>query len=572
MSKRSSTQWIDLLGRPSTWSVWGLVVATIVAKIVFAFGNLLLVMEAPSLTLGANTVFTLVIFALLGVMARVLAGRVSESISGIIVGATLLVLSAARGFGVQWMVTVVGADDDLTAWFRAIVSVSVFAPGLVLSVLIVELVRQWRKNQAAIVALSEQREKTVDTVSSAVDAYLLDLSEGIRREIEPTLRAIPSLGSAQARQSLKDIINSIVRPLSASLQNSRADLVDIPPARSVRVAVRNFITLALQGAPLAPGLTGLIFGLTLLPRNLSSGGVLAGLGATVALGVFIGIGTFSINALSRRLFRNLPHWIHLGLLAILLGALGSLIAVLSQLLTGTTLGFDNVFLVGAAATVTLSVLLGGVVNATRYVAQQQWEKKELEEALEREIAAARRLQWQRHRSLGNMLHGPLQAALNSGSIRLSRAKTAEEVDETCEWLTREVTSLLDQIPNLESSGSPLGLAIERITDTWEGICDITWRLEESLVPSLSGEPVSGAIADVLVEAVFNAIKHQAPEEVDVEIVEEKPGQIRLTVSHLGTLLATARPGLGTQTFESLTSSFGWREHEGSVLFEASFYR
>lgn len=572
MSKRSSTEWIDLLGRPSTWSAWGLVVATVVATIVFTFGNLLLVMSAPLETLAANTLLTVAIVAILGALARLLSDRLSPPRAGITVSVALLALSAARGYGLQWVINVVGFEDDMTAGFRAVVSVSVFAPGLVLSVLIVELVRQWRKNQSEIEALREQREKTLETTRSAVDAYLSDLSEGVRREIEPTLRSIPSLGSAQARQALKDIINSIVRPLSTALHNPRGDLVEVPPARSVRVAVQKFINLALQGAPLAPGLTGLIFGLTLLPRNLASGSVWEGLGATLALGVIIGAGTAGINAISRRLLRRLPAWAHLGLLGVILSILGSLVALLSQLLTGSSLGFDNVFLVGATATVTLSVLLGGVVNATRYVAQQRLERKHLEADIEREIAAARRLQWQRHRSLGNMLHGPLQAALNSGTIRLSRATTSEEIRDVSDWLTDEVSSLLDLGTSPENSLSDVRVAIERITDTWEGICAIAWTVDDSLLDSMVAQPVSGAIADVVVEAVFNAIKHQSPDRVDVEIAEEKPDRIRLTVSHPGSLLATSRPGLGTQTFASLTSSFKWQEHAGRVVFDAVFYR
>lgn len=546
--------------------------ATVVATIVFAFGNLLLVMAAPLQTLAANTLLTVANVAILGVLARLLADRLSPTKAGVAVGVALLVLSAARGYGLQWVINVVGFEDEMTAGFRAVVSVSVFAPGLVLSVLIVELVRQWRKNQSEIEALTEQREKTFETTKLAVDAYLSDLSEGVRREIEPTLRSIPSLGSAHARQALKDIINSIVRPVSTSLHNPRRDLVEVPPARSGRVAVRKFINLALHGAPLAPGLTGLIFSLTLLPRNLASGSVWEGLGATLALGVIIGAGTFGINAISKRLLRRLPVWAHLGLLGVFLSILGSLIALLSQLLTGSSLGFDNVFLVGAAATVTLSVLLGGVVNATRYVAQQRLERQNLETDIEREIAAARRLQWQRHRSLGNMLHGPLQAALNSGSIRLSRATTSEEIADISDWLTDEVANLLDDATRLDHAHSDLRAVIERIANTWEGICAITWTVDDSLMDSMAGEPVSGAIADVVVEAVFNAIKHQSPDRVDVEIVEQKPDRIRLTVSHPGSLLATSRPGLGTQTFATLTSSFGWREDSGRVVFDAVLYR
>lgn len=570
MAKNAATGWIGLLGRPSTWSVWGLVGATIVATIVFAFGNLMLVMSQPVLSLVTNTFLTVVVFAFLAFTARLVSGRLSETRAGVGIGILLLGLSALRGYGLDWVVTFADIDDGPTAGFRAVVSVSVFAPGLVLSVLIVDLVRKWRRYQAEIVSLSETREKTVDTVESAIDAYASDLADWVRGEIEPTLRSIPSLGTAQARQSLTDIVNSVVRPLSTTLQHPRGDLMAAPDARTVRVALRNFVTLALQGAPLAPGLTGLIFGLTLLPRNLNVGTVLEGVAATMALGLVIGFGTRGINAVSHRFFRTLPEWTHVALLGCALGALGSLIAVMSQLLTSSSLGFDNIFLVGVAATLTLSVLLGGVVNATRYVAQQREDIAQLESDVERELSVARRLQWQRHRALGNMLHGPLQAALNAGSIRLSLASTPQDVSDTSDWLSKEVMTLLDQMPHLDNTSSDLRVTIQRIGDTWEGICEIEWGVDDALVASLTGDALAGAIADVMVEAVFNAIKHQSPEIVRVELVKTLPGHVRLTVSHPGTLMVAARPGLGTQTFASLTSTFSWEEHNGQVIFDALF--
>ncbi|MCF8549293.1 MAG: hypothetical protein K9G09_00120 [Pontimonas sp.] len=572
MSKNATTEWIDLLGRPSTWSIWGLIVATIVATIVFAFGNLMLVRSQPLVSLVANTFLTLAVFAVLAFAARGVSGRLSQPLAGAGIGVLLLGLSALRGYGLDWAIGLAGIDDNLTAEFRAVVSVSVFAPGLVLSVLVVGLVGEWRRNQAAIVSLSDARERTVETVESAIDAYASELAGWVRGEIEPRLRLIPSLGTTQARQSLKDIVNSVVRPLSNSLQNPRGDLVAAPKPGTVRVALRAFVTLALQSAPLAPGLTGLIFGLTLLPRNLTAGTLLEGLAATIVLSLVIGFGATGINVVSRRIFRTLSGWTHVTLIGLGLGALGSVIAVMSQLLTSSSLGFDNIFLVGVAATLTLSVLLGGVVNGARYVARQREEIAQLESDVERELSVARRLQWQRHRALGNMLHGPLQAALNAGSIRLSRARTAQDVSDTSNWLSEEVTRLLDQMPHLDNAGSDLRLTMQRIRDTWEGICDIEWNIDDAMVVSLTGDALAGSIADVMVEAVFNAIKHQSPDTVTVELVETVPGRIRLTVSHPGTLMLAARPGLGTQTFDSLTTSFSLREEDGQVIFDALFVR
>ncbi len=79
-----------------------------------------------------------------------------------------------------------------------------------------------------------------------------------------------------------------------------------------------------------------------------------------------------------------------------------------------------------------------------------------------------------------------------------------------------------------------------------------------------------AIGDTLVETVFNAIKHQSPDHVDILLDQNSPAEIRLTVVHPGTLSGKRIAGLGSTALDYLTLRHSLTEKAGVVTFEGFF--
>lgn len=562
-------RWIEPLGDPRAWSTGALITSLIVSTLTFTLGNLELTREAPVISVGGNTVLTIAVFVLSRILARAVSARLSSIVAGVAVLSAIFMLAALRGVVLYWLFALSDLDSAQSALMRAIVSLTVFSPGLILSVLVLGAIRQWLADEARIRELVDQRERTKETVVSAIAQHSRDLDAHLRGELEPRLDAMKAFDPEQSRQALSDMVSSIVRPVSHSLHASFPTVEPVPP-RTVSVAVREFFSLAMARSPLAPGLTGIIFAVTLLPRNFAAAPPLEALAWSVGLGVTIFLGTSLINTITRALPHHLPLSLRMGIVVGLLLALGAGIAELSWLLSSSNLGFDNALAVGAAATTTLAVLLGGVVNARRYFASQREQVVSLEEELDREVSRVRQLQWQRNRTLENLLHGSLQSALNAGNIRLAKATSPEEVEQIITDISSQVTHLLSQLHSATVTPTDLRHTIQRISDTWEGITELLWSTDEALLEAVANHPVSSAMSDVLVEAVYNAVKHQSPAEITVSLSHYLSGEIRLVVSHTGNLSNPNKPGLGTRMIDYLTLQHSLTESSGVVTFEARF--
>ncbi len=562
-------RWFEPLGRPDAWSTGALMASLVVSSIVFIFGNLSIVAGQGFEAVGANTLLTVGVFGAGVFSARIIAARQSTASAGLTTLGVVVVTSGLRGALLHWLFGALEIDSDQSLMMRTVVSMTVFAPGLVLSVLVMWLIRAWRSDEARIRELAEQREQIQRSVVGAINQHTSEVTSLLEAELKPKLSELESLSAQQAQKSLSALVASVVKPLGTSLHATFPN-VALPQARTVAVAVREFIALSLRGTPLAPGLTGIIFGFTLFPRTFASGPPLLALAWTVGLGLSIFFGTWLINHVSKRVPRETSLPLHGVIVFFLLVVLGAGVATLSKYLSSSDLGFDNVFLVGAAATTTLAVLLGGVVNARRYFDSQRARVAELEASLEQELAKARQLQWQRNRVLGTIVHGSLQAALNAGGIRLAQATNAAEVNSISAQLSDDVVGLLDKMRSADSSTGDLVSTMRRIEDTWEGLCDVRWNIDGEVQRAIHGHPVEAAISEVLIEAVYNAIKHQSPKVVEVTLEFEPSKEIRLEVSHLGQLDSSASPGLGTKILDYLTLHHSLSEEAGAVTFVALF--
>jgi hypothetical protein len=96
------------------------------------------------------------------------------------------------------------------------------------------------------------------------------------------------------------------------------------------------------------------------------------------------------------------------------------------------------------------------------------------------------------------------------------------------------------------------------------------KLLASLVDTIANTPLARAIDDVLVESVFNAIKHQSPDRVDTTVHRDESGQVTLTVTHPGHLPDSVTPGLGTTVYHELTTHHTLENINDQVVFVARF--
>ena len=568
-TRDEKSNFLTTLGSRETWTGSSFVVALAVSTIVFAFGNISAVTTNAFLTLAFNTGMCALIFGTALLVTLIFDQKISPALIGTAVLIILIALSVLRGALMQQLFNDLGYQDGYGASMRILLSLSVFLPGLLLSVFAVNFISKWQAAEQTIRELIDQRDHTLASIESDLTAHLAQVSALIKDKLGPEISEIPKLSREQAQTSLKEMVQSVIRPVSHSLNESLPTL-NPPPPRTERVSIREFLSRSLKAKPLSPAPTAVIFGLILLPRNLAESPGFTGFLFAALLGIFVYFEVWLVNSISKKVSQSLSIIGSLLLITVLLFAFGLVIGLIAQLVSGSTLGFDSIYLVGAMANLTLALLVGGIVNANNTLAAQRLDVSRLVIELKQELTKARQIQFQRNRTMSKWLHGPLQSALNVAVIQISRAKDSEELSRIQTQTTKDVERLLSELDQADQSQTDLPTVIQKISETWQDVTQLNWDIDEALVEQLSGTTTESAVADVLLESVFNAIKHSSPEFIDVTLNRLDQRTIQLKVEHQGMLAAESNKGLGSKIFDYLTVTNSLTEIEGQVTFQATF--
>lgn len=551
------------------WSGPAAVTVLIVSTLAYGFGNADAVAHSPLWTLGANAAITAGVFAALAGLDRIIGGRLPAQAHTTVLLVGVIALSGARGALLFLTNTAIGFSGGNALGQTIATSVFVFGLGVILSVLAVSWVGQWRTLQARIRQLSQQRQDLQSFVADTVAAHTSEIASQVRDRLQPQISGLGLQDASSAQDTLKTLVTAVVKPVSTSLHNDFPS-VTIPPARTVFVSATEFFRQAIRGRPFRPLITGALFVIGLAPANLSEGVTVAALLWTVGIGAVVTVGTWLINLLSATALRQLSLPIHALILIVSLGLVGLLIGHLPAALGEEGDAQASYYLTGPVATILLAMLVGGVANGRQYFRQEQDRLKRLKRDLSHELARARSLQWQRNQTLATILHGSLQSVLNATAIRLARATSAEEAQSVTRELVVEVDTILETLRSPDQHATDLATTISRITDTWEDIAQISWQINDQLVAAVSGHPVSHAISDCLIETVYNAIKHQAPKTIDVSLDSGDSDNIVLTVTHPGVLAEERPAGLGTKILDYLTLQHRLRQRGDIVEFVGEF--
>lgn len=176
---------------------------------------------------------------------------------------------------------------------------------------------------------------------------------------------------------------------------------------------------------------------------------------------------------------------------------------------------------------------------------------EVNEQIEIEIARMRQEIWFTQRNLTWVLHGPVQSALVSATIRLESGSEVDAADRAAIW-----SSITEAYALLHTTGPAdpdFASFANELTTLWQGVCEITFDDPESLIARVSADPsATAALIEVVREAVGNAIRHGNATAVDVTVIDRGVDLVGLVISDNGTGMATgAAPGIGSDLFTSL---------------------
>lgn len=180
---------------------------------------------------------------------------------------------------------------------------------------------------------------------------------------------------------------------------------------------------------------------------------------------------------------------------------------------------------------------------------------EVNEQIEHSIARLRQEIWFTRRNLTWVLHGPVQSALVSATIRLQSASVLGATDRAVIWSNiRDAYELLSTTGRADPDFTEFA---GELTSLWHGLCEISFNDPGALVERVAADPsATAALIEVVREAVGNAIRHGNATSVDVTILDQDADLVRLVITDNGSGMADgATPGIGSDLFTSL--AFDW---------------
>jgi hypothetical protein len=191
--------------------------------------------------------------------------------------------------------------------------------------------------------------------------------------------------------------------------------------------------------------------------------------------------------------------------------------------------------------------------------------REVDDALEWQIARLQQVQWIRQRTTARALHGPVQAIIASGVMQLRRASVQQQAT-VLETLRSSLVATLDIASDSKDHVSwSEGLA--RIKATWQGVCSVEVSAEEKSDQVLRDDLIAAEVAlEIVAEAVSNAVRHGKARNIDV-MVTCAHTCVLITVTDDGFIEpdvpgASMRSGLGSSMMNDCSVAWSRTRVEG----------
>ncbi len=486
-----------------------------------------------------------------GLLSLIVAGLIG-SVKNVVVG--WLVLALGLQAEPQWAFRVFGGFVIGTTLFL-LFSISIGAR-VEHTIIVNELnrVQNWliglRKDSAE--KLADARETLADQTRQA----LLPRLQSLQLLLSSTGASVDTI------ESLRKVINHLVRPLSEELNERAAALAITPESLPMRPrAIRFSETKVFLRKLVRPWSILLVMPIS----NLSVGYIV--LSAPECLDVFYAsVAGVMLLALIRAL---IPKTLRItrGKAALFLGLVAILIG-LPSFWAGLIHTKDPVDILLLSITLLVALICvwafawPASLDEDRIDARTRLEH--VNQDLKYELSLFDQQLWLARREWQFIVHGTVQAALTAALTRLQ--------SPDCNETTLSLVSQDLQRAELALTSPPahkidLPGSLAELQTTWRGICDIKLNITERATRALQGNNNACiCVNEIVKEAVSNAVRHGQAKTVTVDIDRESDLSLAIKVSNDGLPIKT-RPaaGVGSKLIKELTTKWTLGSSKASGL-------
>lgn len=385
-------------------------------------------------------------------------------------------------------------------------------------------------------------------------ADLLKRVQGVLAPVVDEVKHQLKTAPGELPNKLRDVVETVVRPLSHDIgigSKFEAGADSITTRAAFANAKSRFPTVLSAGAMIVPELTTFATASIAIAANAINFPASALQGSLISLlSVFIGY-----KILQKALAR---FWVHF----VFALAIAILAAVGVSLFTGYVLA---IFGLQLEISLLLQFVLSQIVLTliSFYMQFLRTQRRDAEVEMTRVVSdlailnsQLRQEVWLNRRRIASILHGSVQAALYASAIRLTKVESpsAQEV----EAVQADIAAAISKLESGEKNESFVDV-LAQIREVWEGAVEVELPdLTPEILVQLESNPVGSACAaEVVREAVSNAVKHGRAEHVVIALEQNGTNLLGITVTNDGQPLpAEIETGYGSSILDEV--AFSWQ--------------
>lgn len=479
--------------------------------------------------------------------------------------AFLFLLGATRGIVINYCVEIWNLNQTVSYWYKVFNSTVALPQWFVGVAILFESKRNYERTFRELFAKAmrkeqetHQRRDLLPAGHSSIDeaiARLQFITSNLATDIQQLLSR-PKLLSDYTIEAnrIQDLIDNDIRPTSVELW--RTNKINTP-----KIPLRTLLSISLLEYRLRVPLVVLIS----IPYLFVGLNGALGLRIAIAQCLFILSYDLIVFALAEVLYRFQITSREISNLVVL--SSGFIVPCLIQIYFipidfKTSDTFIDLFIYHSVLTVAFIALLL-TVNGYNIVRKQ---RQEVLASLESHILGEKYNaplthggDAQHKSDLANYLHGEIQAGLTASSLLLQQAAKSGDSDLAQEALERASGLLNQDLTNISFTrmAAP-AIKIQKITDAWKGIADISVALPPF---DLLGETTLRSSVQLIEESIANAIRHSQASDIKISGVL-KDSVLTISLISNGKPIAKGRAGLGTKMFNELTEEWSYSTESG----------
>jgi signal transduction histidine kinase len=244
------------------------------------------------------------------------------------------------------------------------------------------------------------------------------------------------------------------------------------------------------------------------------------------------VAVYISSSILKRALKRLTLLTPLAFIVILLSGIAtSIFSYLTLLVFGLVLSGAQLLQFAAAQVLVAGISFAIQLQRTQRLNAEQ-EMTGVVKNLEILNSQLRQELWLNRRKIASVLHGSVQSTLYASAMRLAKIESPS-ADEL-QAVRDDLNAAISKLDSLES-GESIDEILKQIIEVWDGVVEIKLpEIPEDLSNALvENQAASACLAEVIREAVSNAVKHGSATQIELKVEKAARNLILVMVSNDG---------------------------------------